>query len=370
LIKRDRVVFDRLVESADVLVHNYQTRVVDKLDLSYQTLSRLNPGIVVVAITGYGSSGPNAERPALGMSMEAASGIASLTGYSDGPPMKTGQTWADPYTGLHAAGAAILGLIERMHTGRGQAFDISMQEVCITALGRRLDDYLASGSTRKRAGNRRPGMVRGAYRCSGNDEWIAVSARSESEWRALCMTIGTVGWLTDPRFITADARDANHDLIDEAITAWTAPRLKREAAHVLRTNGVAAAPVLKAHEILQDPQLIAREFFDLLEVQDYGSQPLQRYFTPKFDGAGFAPCRTAPGLNEHAEELLHELGIRDGHEEIVRSETPHEREPAVVAAERDYILGLLAQWRELGSILAFEDVPSAWPSHARSTDAK
>ena len=299
----------RLLEHADVFVENYPPRVTEQLRLRYSDLEERFPRLVMCSIAGYGQSGPNGHRPALGMTMEPASGPASVTGYPGGGPLKTGQTWVDPYAGLHGAAAIIAALLRRERSGRGQHIDVSMQEATIPTLDRHIADFQLNGRLHPGDGNRRPGMVRGAYRCSGGDEWVAISARDDGEWAALCRALGQQDWLGDARFAGAAARTRAHDELDRLIGEWTAGRSKFEVAATLQAAGVPAAPVLAADEVLRDPQLTARELFDALPVADSGVVPIQRYFPPKFDGRGFPAPGPAPAFGEHTAEALREVGL-------------------------------------------------------------
>ena len=157
-----------------------------------------------------------------------------------------------------------------------------------------LADYLLNGRLHGGDGNRRPGMVRGAYPCAGDDEWVAISLRDDREWEAFCRASGRDAWLSDPRFASAEQRTRHHDEIDALIAEWTRERSKSDVAQLLQDAGVPAAGVLKADEILLDPHLHAREFFDPVHVDDLGPVPLQRYF-PQSSTAGDSrratPCR-------------------------------------------------------------------------------
>ena len=189
-IPEGRELMLRLLERADVFVENFPPRVTRGLRLRYDDIVVRCPRLVMCSIAGFGQSGPNGERSAVGMTMEAASGPASVTGYPGGSPLKTGQTWVDPLTGLNGVGAIIAALLRREVTGRGQRIDVSMQESTVPMLAPFLADYLLNGRLHSGDGNRRPGMVRGAYPCAGEDEWVAISLRNDAEWEAFCRASG------------------------------------------------------------------------------------------------------------------------------------------------------------------------------------
>ena len=197
--EQGREILMRLLEDADILAENFTPGAIRRMGLGYDDLKERFPRLVYISMSGYGQEGPLAHRKAVGMSMEPASGAVAVTGYPGEDPLKTGQTWVDHYAGLHATAAVITALIYRRRSGRGQYVDISMQEATIPTLGRHLADYLVNGREKVGGdGNRRAGMVRGAYPCEGDDNYVAISARDEAEWSALCGVLGRDEWRDDP----------------------------------------------------------------------------------------------------------------------------------------------------------------------------
>ena len=351
----------RLLTSADVLVENFRPGVMSRLGLDFDALRSSYPRLILVSVSGYGQSGPNARLGASGVSMEPAAGISSVTGYADGPPSKTGNTWVDPFVGVHVAGAIIAALIHRERTGEGQYIEVSMQEATLQLLGSQLLDFAANGRAPERQGNRRLAEVRGIYRCRGDDDWVAISIADDEAWRACCEASGHPEWANDPRFGSASARWAHHDEIDGLLERWTSARTKLEVMRRLQTAGVAAGAVLKADEILADEQLRARHFFDPIEIDGFGTVPMQRCFPVKIDGQGFAVRSRAPNVDEHADEILREVGLsaveiaelrRQG---VITAETGAWRS----AAARDARRQPYEMYVELGSVLRID------PEHRR-----
>ena len=190
--EQGREILMKLLEDADIMAENFTPGAIRRMGLGYDDLKERFPRLVYVSMSGYGQEGPLVHRKAFGMSMEPASGAVAVSGYPGDDPLKTGQTWVDHYAGLHATAAVITALIYRERSGRGQYVDISMQEATIPTLGRHLADYLVNGREKVGGdGNRRPGMVRGAYPCEGDDNYVAISARDEAEWIALCGVLRT-----------------------------------------------------------------------------------------------------------------------------------------------------------------------------------
>ena len=140
---------------------------MSRLGLDFDALRSSYQRLILVSVSGYGQSGPDARLGSSGVSMEPAAGISSVTGYADAPPSKTGNTWVDPFVGVHVAGAIIAALIHRERTGEGQYIEVSMQEATLQLLGSQLLDFAANGRAPERLGNRRPGQVRGNLPVSG-----------------------------------------------------------------------------------------------------------------------------------------------------------------------------------------------------------
>ena len=343
-----------LLKDADVLVETFTPRVMENFGLNYDSIKERYPRLIMMSLCGYGQTGPNRNSPAFGMGMEPASGIARVSGYEDGPPLKSGNTWVDPFAGIHGCGALMAALYYREKTGRGQHIDISMQEGLVQLIGPQVADYEMNGRMHSGKSNLRAGQVRGIYPCEGRDAWVAISARNAEEWAALSNTLGHGEWLQDPRFATPADRDANHDVLDEQITEWTKQRTKFDAMDTLQRSGVPAGAVLNAREILESEQLRSRHFWDALEIRDVQTVPIQRYFPTKIDGQGFRAERGAPQLGEHTEEVLREvLGYDDAKIAELRERNVITGEPQnwISPEARAALIQPLALLQQSGAIL-------------------
>ena len=328
----------KLIAEADVVAESFTPRVMGQFGLAYEQLRAIKPDIIMISLSGYGQDGPMRDYGAYGMGLEPASGISSITGYEGGPPIRTGLSFTDPYSGFMGAGAVLTALAYRRRTGKGQYIDLSEQEAAIPVMGGALLEYQMTGRVHERRGNRSDWAApQGAYRCAGEDRWIAISCANDAEFEQLARATGNDSWLDDDRFNTVLARHDNHDALDEAITAWTSQRSPYDAMHALQKAGVTAAAVLDGRDVLSDPHFAARKQFDTIDQPLLGKRRVQKHVAARFARFDTAPRRTSPLLGEHNEEVLKELGYNDEQiaklsEERVIADAPNLPVPANLVA--------------------------------------
>jgi crotonobetainyl-CoA:carnitine CoA-transferase CaiB-like acyl-CoA transferase len=301
-------VFLRLAKTSDIVLDNYAPRVMRQLGLDYASLKDTFPHLIVVNMPGYGTDGPYENWVAFGTSIEGMSGISSLTGYADGPPMRTGVAFPDAVAGISAALACLAALEERRRTGVGQHVEVAQREAAVTLLAEFIAEAASGAQDPPRTGNRdRECVPQGVYPCRGEDSWVAVSVRSDDEWRRLAKVLGLPA--TTP--CDANTRRAKADEIDGWITAWTSCRTPREAMLELQRAGVPAGAVLTNAELLADLHLAAREFFVTVDHSETGAHPYVG-FPFKLSHTPASVRRAGPSLGEHNREILHQLlGLSD-----------------------------------------------------------
>jgi len=231
------------------------------------------------------------------------------TGYPGGAPSGLGGTWPDFMIGVVMAYAVLSALHYRRRTGQGQYIDLAMAEVVMSMLPEGFADYNMNGRDRGRRGNRDDLMVpHNVYRCAGNDQWAAIAANTEDEWRALCETLGHGEWLVDPRFKDQPSRKANEETLDTLIESWTIRRSPTEVMHTLQAAGVAATPVLNTEGLCTDPQFQQRNYTVAIDHPVTGSIPVAGIpgiysALPKQD----LQYTAAPRLGQHNEDVLGRL---------------------------------------------------------------
>lgn len=270
-----RDVFLKLVERADVLIENNSARVMPNLGLGYDTLSALNPQLVMASISGFGATGPERNYVAYGANIEASSGLASLMGYPDEErPYRAGTFYADPIAGNYTVIAILAALRERRWTSHGQWIDLSLNEAAATFFGGYFVGFQVDGTPAQRRGNGHAVFApQGCYQTRGMDAWLALTIRTAQEWRALCSVIGRGEWATETHMHTAKGRMARSVEIDAAIGAWASGFDHNEAAQILQASGVPAAPVMANWEMLSDPHLAHRGFYVPIHHPEVGILP-------------------------------------------------------------------------------------------------
>jgi len=306
-------ILKRLVEHCDIVAESFTPHVMKQHGLDYESLKKVRPDVIMISLSGYGQTGPWRDFSAYGMGLEPASGISSMTGYAGGDPLRTGISFTDPYSGMVGAGAVLAALHYRRQTGKGQYIDLSEHEAAIPVTGYALMEQAMNGRLPARIGNRSYWYApQGCYQCKRDDDWLVITVRDDAEWSAFCTATGHAEWTEDRRFADVLGRFENHDALDYLITSWTREQDQMEAMHLLQKAGVIAAAVLNPKQVLMDPHLKERGFFDLIEQPGVGKKPI-----PKQLGAHFSAfsidCRTpAPKLGEHNREVLQGLlGLSD-----------------------------------------------------------
>ena len=302
--KRGKELFLELAKVCDVLVENYRGSVMDRLGLGYDVVSRLNPGLIYMKISSQGANGPEANYGSLGSTLEQTAGLASITGYDDDLPLMTNLVYPDPVVGILSFGALMTALRRRLKTGSGCLVDLSQREVTTMLLGEAILDFSVTGRIAGTMGNRHRDMApQGVYPCSGEDMWVAISVSSDEEWESLCRVMGQPHLASDSRFADPKSRRNNHDDIDLVISTWTKTQDHYQVMYLLQAQGVPAAPVLKGGEVIDDPHLESRGFWDVVNHPEAGTY--KQVTTPwLLSNSPRATSTPAPGLGEHNYQVL------------------------------------------------------------------
>lgn len=300
----------RLIAGSDIVANNFSPGVMERLGLGYEEVRAANPGVIYLAMSMQGSSGPDRDQIGYGQTIAATVGLQHLTGDPSRVPIGTGTNYPDHVPNpTHAAIAVLAALRHRRRTGEGQFIDLAQTEPSIAVLGDSILEATATGTDVGRTGNtHRRFAPHGVYSCAGDDEWIAIAVTEDWQWPALVSVLG----LDVPAEWSAEAaRKADEKRVDEVIARAVAQHRSRPLAEDLRAEGVPASRVNDARDALDDPQLQHREHWVRLrhpEIGDtvYGAPPFRLSRTP---GQLRMP---APCLGEHTREVGRTvLGLSD-----------------------------------------------------------
>lgn len=261
-----------LVEVADVLVENFRPGTLERWGLGWDQLQAVNPGLVLLRVTGFGQYGPYSGRPAFGTLVEAMSGFAHLTGQPDGPPTLPAFGLADSIAGIAGASAVAMALYSRdARGGAGQMIDLSLLEPIMMAVGPGPTIYDRTGLVGERTGNRSQNNApRNLYRTADNN-WVAVSTSADQIARRVMELVGHPEIADEPWFATGSGRAQHVELLDGIVGDWIAQRDRDEVIDAFADAGAAIAPVYSAADLVADPQVAAREMLVRVPDPDLGN---------------------------------------------------------------------------------------------------
>ncbi|MBN1953608.1 MAG: CoA transferase [Anaerolineae bacterium] len=295
----------RLTRQSDVLVENFRTGVLDGMGLGYGDLRALNPRLVYCSISGYGRSGPYAERPGYDFIVQAEGGMMGITGPEAGPPSRVGIPIVDITAGMFAATAILAALRARDLGGEGQLVDVSLLDTQVALLTNVASNYLVGGAAPQRYGNAHPNLAPyEAFRA--RDRWFALAAANERQWATLCAVIGRPDLQDDPRFARNSERVTNRPALLAALGEVFATRDANEWLSALQQAGLPCGPINTVADVFAHPQVGPRQM--VLETQHPTAGPVRLAGFPyKLSATPAGVHRPPPLLGQHSEEVLVDL---------------------------------------------------------------
>ncbi|TSH95119.1 CoA transferase [Verticiella sediminum] len=297
----------RLVAGADVLIENYRLGTMERLGVGYDTLREINPGLIYCSISGYGRTGPMAERGGFDLIAQGFAGIMSVTGEKGGPPLKSGNSVGDINAGLLATIGILAAYVERARTGQGQLVDTSLFEASLQQMYWFAAVYFSSGKVLGASGSAHP-LIAPYQAFQAADQWITVGGANQSNWGRIAELLGHPEWKDDPRFRVGEQRKANEQALAELIGDII--RTQPAAYWLARFDeaGVPAGPVHDIAQILAHPQTLARDM--VLDVSHPQEGRLQSLGLPvKLSGMPQGKASPPPLLGEHTRVVLAEFGF-------------------------------------------------------------
>ncbi len=310
---RGRELLLAMARRADVLLENFSPGTMDGLGVGYAVLSEANPALVYATGSGFGISGPDRDNLAMDFTIQAASGIMSVTGAPDGPPMKAGPTLVDMMGGIHLYAGIMTALFERARTGRGRLVEVAMQETVYAALASPMEYYVRTGERPPRAGNRQAALSSAPYNAyPTRDGWVAIHVVTEQHFQNLLRAMGREDLKEDPAFATNPGRVAHMEETDALVGAWTRTLGKHEVFAICKRNRIPAAPVRDVAEVMADPHMHGRGFLERVAHPEFGNVVLPT--TPlRLHGAGLPPATPSPTVGQHNDAVYGEwLGLSAG----------------------------------------------------------
>jgi formyl-CoA transferase len=307
--EKGRELVRKLACSCDIVIENFRPGTLEGWDLGWETLSALNPRLIMLRISGYGQTGPYRDLPGFGVIGEAMGGLRYVTGYPDRPPVRVGVSLGDSLSSLHGVMGTMFALYHRdVHGGKGQYIDVALYESVFNMMESLIPEQDFMGHTRERTGSSLPGIApTNAYRCNDGN-YVLVAGNGDSIFRRLMQSIGRDDLANDPRFEHNDGRVAGVEEIDSAIEAWTSVRSQEEVLAVLSKAGVPAGKIYSAADIMSDPHYEAREMIHDITTKD-GTRMKVPGIVPKLSGTPGQIREAAPALGEHTVSVLRDLGL-------------------------------------------------------------
>lgn len=302
-------VLKKLVIDADVVVENWRPEVKTRLGIDYASLAAINPRIILASISGFGQSGPYAQRPGFDQIVQGMGGLMSVTGLPGQGPVRAGLAVADSSTGLYAAIGILTALLEREQSGKGQWVHASLLHSQIAMMDFQGARYLNDGDVPEQAGNDHPtSSPMGLFDAA--DGKFNLGASGEGNWKRFCEVLGQKEWLDDPEFATEKLRVLNRSRLTSLIQAIFSTQPVAYWVDLLNAAGVPAGPVYTVPQMFEDPQVQHLGVAQKVPAWQGGersfiTQPVTLARTPA------DVARTAPGWGEHTDEVLREIGYDD-----------------------------------------------------------
>lgn len=307
-------IFWRMMPNFDIICENFRPGVLDGWGITLESLAAKRSDVILASISGYGVTGPFSAYPANGATTEPMSGLASIHGYKGDPGMNTGGLYPDSISGYSMTAAIIAALARRERVNGPQRIDVAMLEAMGVVVGDAVTEYDATGRMPVPIGNHdRQRAPHNIYPCAGDDEWVAISVGSESDWNALCLEIGQAELSQDPRFVSAASRKSNEPRLDEILTSWTSNQESTDVEQRLLAVGIDAARVARPYEQFTEPDssYVASDFIQSVDHPEVGPSWLPG--APwRFSGPEDRKLRPSPCVGEHSYEVFsQELGMTE-----------------------------------------------------------
>lgn len=304
--KEGKEILYKMAEKCDVFLENFRPGVAQKLEIDYGTISKINPRIIYCSISGFGQTGPYRTRPAYDIIIQAMSGLMSVTGEENSPPIRIGVSITDIGAGMYAAIAILSAIIAREKTGKGQWIDISLMDSTVSWMAHAAANYFATGVMPKRMGSAHPNIA--PYQCfkTGDGKYLTLAVGNDEIWKRFCTALGLEKLAEDPEFATNSKRVQNMDRLASMLSKIFLTKKCDEWIKILIDNEVPCGPVSTIDEVFRDPQVLDRDM--LIEVEHPKAGKIKQTRIPiKFSETPLRKRSPPPLLGQHTNEVLKSL---------------------------------------------------------------
>ncbi|MCL5046560.1 MAG: CoA transferase [Actinobacteria bacterium] len=288
---------------ADVVIENFRPGTLEKWGLGYDKLSEINPGLVMIRVSGYGQTGPYRDKAGFGVVGEAMGGLRHITGYPDRPPTRVGISLGDSLAALYGVIGALMALYHRdIAGGRGQYIDIALYEAVFSLMESTIPEYDQFGFIRERTGSTLPGIAPSNIYPSSDGKYVVIGGNGDAIFKRLMKVVGRPDLADDERFAGNQGRVQHAEFLDQTISEWTSRHTLKEVMAALDEAAVPAGPIYNAADMVQDPHYLARGMIETVQVPGLGPLKIPGV-VPKLSET---PGRTewpGPKLGEHNEEV-------------------------------------------------------------------
>lgn len=298
----------RLCAASDIVVENFAAGVMDRMGLGFDVLRGLRPDVIMIALSGYGATGPDATNVSYGPAQVPLSGMSSVTGYRGHPPMHVGVSYGDPTGGLHGAVAVLAALLHRARTGQGQYIDLSQWETSMAVLPEALIRFTMTGEPPPRDGNRDPHMApHGVWQTAGDEQrWVAIAVEDDAAFARFAACMEQPGLASDPRFATLAARKRHEDELEALVAGWAADQDPDALVARLQAVDVAAFGSARNRDLAEDAHLLERGFPVTLEHPEVGA--MMHLGVPwRMSRSDARVRRAAPCLGQDTDQVLRDV---------------------------------------------------------------
>ena len=311
-------IIKKLIKNTDIIIENYRKGTLEKWGLSYKILSKINPSLIMIRITGFGQTGPNSNRPGFGTLAEGYAGFAAINGYEDRSPLLPGFGLADETSGLMGAFLALTALHERdRKSGIGQVVEFGIYEPLFTLLGPQVVDYDQLGIVQTRNGSRLPFTAPRNTYLTRDEKWVSISGSAQSTFERMCEALNISHLITDKRFLNNRLRIKNSKVLDEALQKAIVKFDQSTLIKLFDEVGAAAAPCYNIKEIFEDKHFKSRNNIIAIDDEELGGQLKMQNVVGKFSRTPGRVKHAGPKLGQHNYEILVEmLGLNEKELEI------------------------------------------------------